>query len=474
MACGLLLPGMGMTGRLSSQDLEFFTQLLGAVRVIHSGSKLKRLSQDFFWYSPVLKPILEDKQADAALKLESREELKEVVAYCAARRIPVTVRGGGTGNYGQCIPLYGGVLLDLSGLDRIHSVDGVVRAEPGARLGTIETRAREVGWELRCCMPSTWVKSTLAGFLCGGSGGIGSVRYGGIEHGDTVKSLTILTVEPEPRELRFEERDCMAALHTYGTTGILVEIEMRLAPAYDWEQLIFASTDWERILSCAHQFANNQDYVKRLVSLFELPVTDFFTPMKTHLPSGFHRAFIMVRSDQADQLVADFEAEGLRCEYRKHFGNPPKPPFIMDYTWNHTTLWALKQRPDVTYLQSGFGQDFSRKMQLLRERFPGEILQHLEWTLSYAKMQTGGDSVECGGIPLVFFKSSERLREILDYCEAIGVYNANPHTYLLEEGGSHPNIDAKRALKDETDPFAILNPGKMKTYPRNPFSGACE
>ncbi len=40
----------------------------------------------------------------------------------------------------------------------------------------------------------------------------------------------------------------------------------------------------------------------------------------------------------------------------------------------------------------------------------------------------------------------------------------------LEEGGRHPNIADKRALKAEVDPCALLNPGKMKTYPVNPFA----
>src|ERR1019366_1476078 len=80
------------------------------------------------------------------------------------------------------------------------------------------------------------------------------------------------------------------------------------------------------------------------------------------------------------------------------------------------------------------------------------------------------DEVVVGGIPLIFFKSEDRLGEIIRYCEEIGVYVANPHTVLLEDGGRHPNIADKRAFKAEVDPAALLNPGKMKTYPVNPFA----
>jgi hypothetical protein len=138
----------------------------------------------------------------------------------------------------------------------------------------------------------------------------------------------------------------------------------------------------------------------------------------------------------------------------------------------------MKTEPEITYLQSGFGRDFRAQFAELAKRFPGEILLHLEWTAGNAKMMRGNaaalnsDSIVVGGIPLVRFKSEERLNEILRACDEIGVFIANPHTFALEDGGRHPNIADKRALKDDVDPHGLLNPGKMKTYPNNPFASS--
>ena len=47
------------------------------------------------------------------------DDIRRLVAFAHARCIPVTLRGAGTGNYGQCIPTHGGIVLDLAALDRI-------------------------------------------------------------------------------------------------------------------------------------------------------------------------------------------------------------------------------------------------------------------------------------------------------------------------------------------------------------------
>jgi FAD/FMN-containing dehydrogenase len=275
--------------------------------------------------------------------------------------------------------------------------------------------------------------------------------------------------------LRLEERDSLRALHTYGTTGFLVEVEMRLAPKVDYEQIILSAPDWDRLLDWTDGVARDDAWQKRLVTQFEWPIPSYFKPLAKHLRPNEHATFLLVARAQAEAVIAAAAAAGVACVYRQPLPDPPRPPFITDYTWNHTTLWALKVDPTITYLQAGFGPDFREQFAELHRRFPGEILFHLEWMAGGIKFLPGGAAnsagghMVVGGIPLVFFKTEERLAEIIRVCGEIGVGIANPHTYRLEEGGRHPNIADKRALKAEVDPSGLLNPGKMKSYPHNPF-----
>src|SRR5271170_3657190 len=88
-------------------------------RVIDNPQVVDRLSRDFYWYSPVLKKLLDGKRGDVVVQPVDVEEIQGVLAYCYAHEIPVTARGSGTGNYGQSVPLHGGVVLDLQRMDQI-------------------------------------------------------------------------------------------------------------------------------------------------------------------------------------------------------------------------------------------------------------------------------------------------------------------------------------------------------------------
>ena len=113
-------------------------------------------SRDSFWYSPILKEKLKDVTAEAVVSPRSEEELLQVLAACWALDIPVTPRGGGTGNYAQAVPLAGGVVLDMKLMNRIKSIgNGVLVVEPGAVMSKIEEKTRDhSGQELRM-HPST-------------------------------------------------------------------------------------------------------------------------------------------------------------------------------------------------------------------------------------------------------------------------------------------------------------------------------
>ena len=138
-------------------------------------------------------------------------------------------------------------------------------------------------------------------------------------------------------------------------------------------------------------------------------------------------------------------------------------PLLSDYTWNHTTLWAMKADPAWTYLQCGFDAEPARaraQMQLLKERFGEEFVHHVEW------MKNGASAIFAAAIPVVRFSSEARLNEMIDTCRAEGVFVANPHVNHVEGGGRYREDNVQLQAKYRFDPKGLLNPGKMATFDR--------
>jgi FAD/FMN-containing dehydrogenase len=390
------------------------------------------------------------------------DEVLAVLRFAGEREIPVTTRGAGTGNYGQCVPLQGGIVLDLSLMDKLEEItrDGVAVCQPGLRLGALETEARKIGWELRM-YPSTLVKASVGGFLAGGSGGIGSVAHGGLRDFDTVRGFEVVTMEDEPRVVLHEGAAVHEILHAWGTNGVLTRIWFALAPAVQWTQATAAFGAYEDAFSFAESIAVNPDWTKRLVTVFEWPIPSFFTPVKQVVRANKALVLVMIASAQAAKWQAAAEAGGGEVTFSGSYDGPRTQPLLSDYTWNHTTLWAMKADSSYTYLQCGFSSiECREQFRLLRDRFGDEILFHIEF------MKNGDGIVFPGAIPVVRFTTEERLNDMIAYCRSIGVFVANPHVNYLEDAGRFRADNIQLLAKQKYDPRGLLNPGKMISFHR--------
>ena len=429
-------------------------------RVLTAPAVLDRLSHDFYWYSPVLRPKLANKNGDVAVQPVSVDEVLAVLRYAGRSEIPVTVRGAGTGNYGQCVPLEGGIVLDLSLMDKLEEItlDGVAVCQPGLRLGALETEARKRGWELRM-YPSTLVKASVGGFLAGGSGGIGSVAHGGLRDFDTVRAFEVVTMEEEPRVVLHEGAAVHEILHAWGTNGVLTRIWFALAPAVEWIQFTAAFDSYEKAFGFTETVATDAGWTKRLATVFEWPIPSFFKPIKKIVREGKSLVLIMIEAAQAEALADAAKAAGGEVTFSGAFEGPRTQPLLSDYTWNHTTLWAMKADPEYTYLQCGFSATECREQfRKLRERYGEEILFHIEF------MKNGEGIVIPGAIPVVRFTTEERLNEMIAFCRSIGVFVANPHVNYLEDGGRFRADNIQLVAKQKYDPQGLLNPGKMISF----------
>lgn len=436
--------------------------------------RVERLSQDFYWFSPVLRRQLEGLRADAVARPKTEDEIRAVVAGCAAAGVPITVRGSGTGNYGQCMPLHGGVILDLSAYNRLLWMrPGVARAQAGIRMMEMDRQTQAtggehgLGWELRC-VPSTFRSATLGGLYGGGFGGVGSINHGPLASTGNVLGVRAMTIEPDPKTVELRAPEALLLHHVYGTNGLVLELEVGLAPAYPWLEAIVcfdgADAGFDAAIAFADALASAPGIVKKSVTLLAAPIPDLLlaaTPLlKGTMTAGSQAVFV---------LVAEFAEPAFQQLVAEHGGTVTlrKTPAevrasnrtIVEFTWNHTTLHALKVDKGLTYIQSGFEPGrHVQQARALRQALGDEVLVHLEF------IRTKEGAMNCSGLQLVRYSTDERLDEIMQIHRDHGVYIANPHVWVVEDGKQGQVNPDVVATKLRFDPQGLLNPGKLRGW----------
>jgi FAD/FMN-containing dehydrogenase len=446
-----------------AQATRTVVESLGQLEWI-TDARVERLSQDFYWFSPVLKRDLDGLRADAVVRPKTEEEIVSVISRCAKEGVPVTVRGSGTGNYGQCMPLHGGVILDLSAYNALlWQRGGVARAEAGIRLMDIEKQTQAAGYELRC-FPSTWRSATLGGLYGGGFGGIGSINYGPLASTGNVLGARAITVEAEPKLVELRAPEALLLHHVYGTNGIVLELEIGLSPVQPWLEMIAVFESCDAALECANAIAHAPGIIKKSVSLMAAPIPDLLDAavpwLRGAMPAGSHAVFAVL-SEASEGAVNEFVvARQGRVAWRKTAEEVKKSGrTILETTWNHTTLHALKVDKNLTYIQTGFvAGEHLQQAKALHALLNDEVMLHLEF------IRTKEGAMTCSGLQMVRYSTEARLNEIMQIHRDHGVYIANPHVFMVEDGKQGQINPDVVATKMRFDPQGLLNPGKLRGW----------
>lgn len=417
-------------------------------------------SRDFYWYSPVLKRKLDRVCGDIVVSPQSEEELLTVLAACWDLDLPVTPRGGGTGNYGQAMPLAGGAVLDMTRMKVLKELkQDVALVQSGALMGELQQKTKErAGLELRM-HPSTLETATIGGFLGGGSGGVGSINWGMLHERGNVISLRMATMEEKPQVLTIEGDDIQHVLHAYGTNGVITEIELPLSPAQDWVEVIIGFEDWMTTVRTGWTLAHHEGLWFKEIATIQAPAPwDYFARHRKFLQDGENLLCLLAAPSTMKVLMGELDKTGGRLAYRSDTASADDKkglPHLHHLTWNHTTFRALKTDAQMTYLQVGLpAEDALGTIEKIAGTYAREIIGHVEITRS-------AGSVRASFLPIYRYTSQARLNEVVHQLEAMGCPCYNPHAYTYEEGNRSGPDEGRLAMKRRTDAKGLLNPGKM-------------
>lgn len=422
---------------------EELAAIVGADHVSDDMETRRRASVDEAPMSPILRHLLPAQPADLVVYPADAAEAARVVAAASAAGAPVTARGKGTGNYGQAVPLHGGILLDMSRCTAVlEFADDRITAEAGARMNVIEQEAHKRGRQL--LMYPSMMQATLGGFLSGGSGGAGSIAHGFI-HDGFVLGLDVVYPASNGEIVHVEGEDAAPFLHSYGAVGIILRATVRLEPAQQWQGVYASFADHATALALVEPLTEMEP-APRLVSLDDEVLAAAF-PSRFPIADG--RSSLRVIAD--DRVLPD-----VRELIESHGGTVDaieaglKGCFNLSLlSFNHPTWWLIRNEPDADWFHLEVGG------RALVERYD-EVASIFE----NQRVHIDGNRPEPHGMVMAPYPGPEAFAAGAARLTELGVGWHSPHHWVIDR-----HVDRVRAAAATTDPDGILNPGKLVDDP---------
>ena len=455
--------------------------LVGSDAVVADAGLLERYSADTYWKAlaaqasgtPLGLP-------DVAVLPADEAGVAAVLRFANERGLPVVPRGGGSGSQGGAVPVGGGILLDLTRLDRIIEVDEeslTVTAEAGVNGEVLERALNDRGLMLPH-YPASVDLATVGGYVAARGSGVLSTRYGKIE--DLVLSLRVALADGSVIETVAVPRHAVGPELTQlfvgseGTLGVVTRATLQLAPipaARRFEAVSFASVP-DGIAAVRSGIARGlRPSVVRMYD--EVATRTSLGPVVDRELDGVCTVFCC----EGEPTVADAEAETLLAVAREHGGvaldgrlgdtwwrrryefyKPPHHPqlpsiwgtieAVATYARIHDVYRAVKSAVEAPYADYGL-----------------TLKVHFSHWYPWGTMMYGRFVVPDGGPEAIDLH--DRIWE--DAVEAMlgagGVMNDHHGVglklapYMRAQHG--PALDVLRRIKEVLDPNRIMNPGKL-------------
>lgn len=207
---------------------EIESRHIADLRVVSGAGEVQLFSRDQSDIPQMLKDLLLDYNPDAVVQPITPESVLQVLQLAAEKGLTVIPRGSASSPFGGAVPVDGGIVLDLSIMDKIVEIDQSnrrVTVQAGARWADVDHALNMVGLRLITSPSSKF--STVGGWVAGGGIGIGSL--GGGHLSENVLALKMVNSKGI-RSYYPGDKDFRPIFGSEGQLGAVVEITLKVKP----------------------------------------------------------------------------------------------------------------------------------------------------------------------------------------------------------------------------------------------------
>ena len=413
----------------------------------------------------------------AVVMPHSTEEVSKVLAYCNQEKIPVVAFGAGSSLEGHVLPLFGGISMDLTEMNKVIEIrpdDLLVRVQPGVHRMALNEKLASSGLFFSV---DPGADATLGGMASTGAAGTTTVRYGSMR--DNVLAMTAVMADGTVVHTGRETRKLSAG---YDLTRLLVGSEGTLAVITELTLRVFGIP--EKMAAAIVRFPTLADGVTAATAIVRSGISiarcEFLDAQciknvnahdgltLTEVPTLFFEFHGSPQGVQEDaNSVKDIVEEfgGSEFEWTTDEGARRK-------LWQarHNAYWAgIAANPGKRAVSTDAAVPLSKLADavtvadeiLSKHNYPYSILGHVADANFHCFIVTDPNKPEeLLEVRHITHEITMKMIEMGGTCTGEHGIGSGKIDALIAETGA-PAVNLMRSIKQALDPNNILNPGKV-------------
>jgi glycolate oxidase len=424
--------------------------------------------------------------ASVVVRALNTEHVQEIVKYANSEKIPVIVRGSGSGMSGQAVPINGGIVLDLKTMNHILEInlaDGYCRVEAGVVDDDLNRALKPYG-VLYPVAPASSRVATIGGEIANNASGVRSVKYGAVR--DSVLGMKVVMANGDLVNLGARTRVQASGYQldrlmvgSEGTLGIIVEATLKFVPIPKFRCMGVAN--FSKLEDAGNAIAGIMSSGAQ-PSLLELMDNVAITAVNKAMDMGLPdvEAILMFEADGMVKEAVDFEMNKMKAVFEEKGGTNISMSYELE---ERTKLFAGRKKlfPALskymeTYSCTSLADDmavpYSKMADTARKIHEVAEKNNIVMT-AYGHCGSGCMHTKIlmeAGKGKQWHNAKKAVEEIYDFVSSVGGTTSAEHGIGLSKAPAFKKEKADslpfmHAVKLALDPNNILNPGKLMDAP---------